>query len=45
VIAALRNEFRKLISELRAEMAVEAGVAKSKGEIKLLRRSKPDDAA
>ena len=44
VIARLRKEFREQISELRAEMAVEAGVAKSKGEIKLLRRSKPDAA-
>jgi hypothetical protein len=45
VIAALRKEFREQISALlRAEMAVEAGVAKSKGEIKLLRRSKPDAA-
>ena len=44
VIARLRKEFREQISELRAEMPVEAGVTKSKGEIKLLRRSKPDAA-
>jgi hypothetical protein len=44
VIVALRREFREQIGALRAEMAVEAGVAKSKGEIKLLRRSKPDAA-